>query len=120
MTLVLLFGGAGASLGHAQRLQEPPADEVSSVPAADSALARCGTCIERRVGVAVLQVVAINLLAVTLNRFYYGTGVDPATWKLNFERGFAWDSNQFRANYLEHPIAGSSFLNAGRSNGMGY
>lgn len=120
MALSLFLGGAGASPGHAQRLQEPPVDDGSSAPAAEAALARCGTCIERRVGVAALQVVAINLIAVTLNRFYYGTGVDPATWKLNFERGFAWDSNLFRANYLEHPIAGSSFLNAGRSNGMGY
>ena len=108
---------ATPSAGSAQRLQELP-DQAAG--AADSSLIECPTCIEKRVDVAALQVVFINMLAITLNRFVYGTAVDFSTWKANIERGLEFDDNQFRANYIEHPYAGNGYYNAGRSNGMNF
>ncbi len=112
----LMLSATPRALG-AQRLQELP-DQAAE--AADSSLAACPTCIEKRVDVAALEVVFINLLAITLNRFVYGTAVDPSTWKANIERGLEFDDNQFRANYIEHPYAGNGYYNAGRSNGMNF
>ena len=119
--LLLILGAlllpATPGAGSAQRLQEPP---VQTAEVADSSLVECPTCIGKRVDVAVLEVVFINLLAITLNRYWYGAGVDPSTWKANIERGLEFDNNQFRANYIEHPYAGSGYYNAGRSNKMNF
>ncbi len=72
---------------------------------------------------AAVEVTAINAVAVTMNRYYYGTAgvaVGPETWRKNLELGFEWDMNPFRANYVEHPMAGSLYFNAGRVNGMDF
>ncbi len=91
--------------------------------AADSAAVESSPDSGKNVLLAAVEVTAINALAVTLNRYYYGTAgvaVGPETWRGNFEQGFEWDANPFRANYLEHPLAGSLFFNAGRINGMDF
>jgi len=121
MALGLLLGGAGVSLGHAQRMQQPPVNETPAGPQAEVVSSSCETCIERRVDVAVLEVVFINMLNVTYNRFAFGT-FSPSiqTWKANLQSGLEFDNNNFRVNYFEHPYSGSTYYNAGRSNGMNF
>jgi len=42
------------------------------------------------------------------------------TMNENFKYWFEWDPNHFRTNFFAHPIHGSLYFNAGRSNGLSF
>ena len=48
------------------------------------------------------------------------SSVSLSFWKLNLERGFLTDGDQFPTNWLGHPIHGSLFFNAARMNHMSF
>lgn len=82
-----------------------------------------GPCHPKRVDLAVLQMVFINYLVGTFNRFIRNepfTYVGPETWATNFREGFNWDDNRFQTNQFAHPFHGSIYFNAGRSNGLDF
>jgi hypothetical protein len=44
----------------------------------------------------------------------------PTTWRRNVFAGPGWDDNLFQINWLSHPVQGSMFYAAGRSNDFKY
>ena len=67
--------------------------------------------------------VFINALSIVFNRFYFGEeglAVSPESWGRNLEREWEFDTNPFTTNQLEHPLAGSFYFNAGRSNALDF
>jgi len=101
---------------------------VSAPVAADSLSvsqsATCqGPCHPKRVDLAVLQVIFVNYLVGSFNRFLRNepfTYVGPETWATNIREGFNWDDNNFSTNQLAHPFHGSIYFGAGRSNGLDF
>lgn len=82
-----------------------------------------GPCHPKRVDLAFLQMVMINYLVGTFNRYIRNepfTYVGPKTWATNFREGFNWDDNRFETNQYAHPFHGSIYYNAGRSNGLDF
>jgi hypothetical protein len=68
-----------------------------------------------------LEVVGINLVTWGLNHFIRDadfTRVYPRTWWENISGGFEYDRNLFSTNVMDHPLHGSLYHNAGRSNGL--
>jgi hypothetical protein len=80
-------------------------------------------CSDKRPGMAALQVVLLNYLVGTFNRFARNepfTYVGPQTWWTNIKEGFNWDDNNFSTNQLAHPYHGSMYYSAGRSNHLDF
>lgn len=72
---------------------------------------------------AALEVVGINVLVNSFDRFAMGeewAKVNLHTVKQNFKTGFVWDNDQFSTNLFAHPYHGGLYFNAARSNGMGF
>jgi len=78
------------------------------------------------------EVVAINTAVWGYNRLndafdvteegdsIYWSRISPATMLKNLQRGWVWDDNAFINNQFAHPYHGSTYYNAGRSNGYSY
>ena len=68
-----------------------------------------------------LEVITINLVTWGINHWFRDadfTRVYPATWWENISSGFEYDGNLFSTNVMDHPIHGSLYHSAGRSNGL--
>lgn len=78
----------------------------------------------KRVAMAFLETMGINVLVNVLNQTLSQQRdvfrVTPDTWTDNLREGWAWDDNKFRTNQIEHPYHGSTYFNAGRSNGLDF
>lgn len=72
------------------------------------------------------QVVGLNLLIWSFDRFIREGGTNPGfkigfnSWQENINNGFEWDDNNFTTNQFAHPFHGNLYFNAARSNGYGY
>jgi hypothetical protein len=84
-----------------------------------------GPCEPKRVWTAIGEGLLINLLVnridVAMNPpdgAHFAVG--PDTWASNLRLGWTWDDNKFSTNMFEHPYHGSTYFNAGRSNGMNF
>ena len=76
----------------------------------------------RRPLVAAVETAGVNVLIWMVG---YLTGGQQAfisleTVSTNFKHWFEWDPNHFRTNFFAHPIHGSLYFNAGRSNGLSF
>jgi len=99
-------------------LQQPPGGQPG-----DRA---CPGCPKRRPGVAIVEVLGINLLYNLVNQVikpteekkYFRTS--PSSWWENLKYGFEWDDNAFAVNQIGHPYQGSNYFNAGRSSGLSF
>jgi hypothetical protein len=86
----------------------------------------CPGCPKRRPGVAIVEVLGINLLYNLMNQVikpteekkYFRTS--PSSWWENLKYGFEWDDNAFAVNQIGHPYQGSNYFNAGRSSGLSF
>ena len=96
-------------------------------PAGSQAADRaCSGCPKRRPGVAIVEVLGINLLYNLVNQVikpteekkYFRTS--PSSWWENLKYGFEWDDNAFAVNQIGHPYQGSNYFNAGRSSGLSF
>ncbi len=76
-----------------------------------------------------LQVVAMNVILNVVDRSVFHlqfAKVDLHTWKRTTAAGFPWgngwewDQDRFGNNFLSHPMTGSFYYNAARSNGYNY
>ncbi len=76
-----------------------------------------------------LQVVAMNVVLNIVDRSVFNlefAKVDFHTWKKTVSAGFPWgsgwewDQDRFGNNFLSHPMTGSFYFNAARSNGYSY
>ena len=79
--------------------------------------------ITRSLGWASAEVFAINFGASMFNEYVRRANfnqISPRSFWANLEEGFAYDDNQFKTNQMVHPFNGSTYFNAGRSNGLGY
>jgi len=86
----------------------------------------CPGCPKRRPGVAIVEVLGINLLYNLMNQVIKPTEekkyfrVSPSSWWENLKYGFEWDDNAFAVNQIGHPYQGSNYFNAGRSSGLSF
>jgi len=74
-------------------------------------------------GWATAEVLAINFGASMFNEYVRQANfnqISPRSFWANLEEGFTYDDNQFKTNQMIHPFNGSTYYNAGRSNGLGY
>ena len=77
----------------------------------------------KNLGWAVAETIAINWGASASNEYTRNqnfTQLNPRSMWANFEHGFTFDDNQFKTNQLVHPFNGSTYYNAGRTNGFGF
>jgi hypothetical protein len=68
---------------------------------------------------------AVNVFVNVFDRITRGDETDefntnPETWWANVKAGFEWDDNNFNTNQFAHPYHGSTYFNAGRSNGLDF
>ncbi len=104
---------------------EDPGAAPRVLPAAPAA-GECAGCPKRRVGLAIAEVIGVNVLYNVVNRvikpeeekIYFQ--VNPSTWWDNLSYGFEWDDNTFQVNQFGHPYQGNNYFNAGRANGMSF
>jgi hypothetical protein len=90
----------------------PPANEFKD-----------GWGVTRSWGWATGEVLAINFGASMFNEYVRQANfnqISPRSFWANLEEGFTYDDNQFKTNQMIHPFNGSTYFNAGRSNGLGY
>ena len=96
-------------------------------PAVGQAVRRaCQGCPPRRPGLAIVEVLGINVLYNLANlvmkppeeKGYFRVGFN--SWWENLRYGFEWDDNAFAVNQIGHPYQGSNYFNAGRSNGLSF
>ena len=115
----LSLAGAGPLL--AQR-QSAPLAPVR--PAFDSADVCRGPCEPKRVWIAIGETFLINAFVLAANKIVRpeneGFHIGLQSWKSNLQLGWNWDDNTFQTNMIAHPIHGSLYFNAARSNGMSY
>lgn len=77
----------------------------------------------KRFGRTAVQVVGVNLLVWTYDRFIREGGENPVfrvgfrSWEENLRAGWEWDDNNFNTNQFLHPYHGNLYFNAARSNG---
>jgi hypothetical protein len=67
----------------------------------------------------------LNVLIWSYNRYIRPGGgegfkIGTESWWENIRNGFEWDDNNFDTNQFAHPYHGSTYFNAGRSNGYNY
>lgn len=70
---------------------------------------------------AASDVTAVNLIVNRLHVYVTGfkwAEVTPSSWWLNIHRGFYTDGDAFSTNWIAHPIHGSLYHNAARSNSV--
>jgi len=76
-----------------------------------------------------LQVVGMNAILNIMDRTVMNlefSKVDFSTWKqttsagLPWNKGWMWDQDRFGNNFLSHPMTGSFYYNAARSNGYNF
>lgn len=69
-----------------------------------------------------VEVLGINVFTNGLDRALGEdfSHVGPATWNVNINKGWEWDSDRFGINFFGHPYTGSMYFNAARSQGYGY
>ncbi|MCU0251506.1 MAG: DUF3943 domain-containing protein [Vicinamibacterales bacterium] len=109
------FTVAPAELGA---LQQPADDQLAN--------RACPGCPARRPGLAIVEVLGINVLYNLVNQVmkppeekgYFRVGFN--SWWDNLRYGFEWDDNAFAVNQIGHPYQGSNYFNAGRSNGLSF
>ncbi|HEY9704880.1 MAG TPA: DUF3943 domain-containing protein, partial [Allocoleopsis sp.] len=70
-------------------------------------------------GEIMIMNILINRLDANIRNVYWAK-VTPTTWKNNLKIGFQTDWDHFTTNWLGHPVHGSLFFNAARSNGYNY
>lgn len=93
--------------------------QLGTKPLNDSILPK----VIKRPWVASIENLGINIF---INRFdanirnIFWAKVTPATWERNLAMGFQTDYDNFTVNWLGHPVHGSLFYNAARSNGYNY
>jgi len=83
----------------------------------------CPGCPPQHLGAAMVETFMLNMYIATFNRFVRNepfTALSPETWQHNLEEGFEWDDNDFSTNHWAHPYHGSTYFNAGRSNGFDF
>jgi len=100
------------------------AEGVPATPTSNSTLPLAPE-IPRRGGVAVAEILAIDLAVWSYDRFIRsgdtsGFHVGFNSWWDNFQHGFEFDDNHFNTNQWAHPYQGSLNFNTARSNGYGY
>jgi len=82
--------------------------------------------IKKKPWLAATEVIGINLLIWSYNRFLRESGQNPGfrigfnSWEENILNGFEWDDNSFSTNQFAHPYHGNLYFNAARSNGYGF
>jgi len=80
----------------------------------------------RNLGLAAAEAYLANFLPWVINELLPARAelkisqLSPRSWKKNLEEGFKWDDNSFAVNHFAHPLQGSMYYNAARSNGYGY
>ncbi len=105
---------------HAQDTDATTASP-GSIAAADTFLVK-----PKNFGRAAGQVVLVNLVVWSFNRFIREGGTSPVfrvgfnSWAENLEAGWNWDDNSFSTNQIAHPYHGNLYFNAARSNGYNY
>jgi len=104
---------------------QPAADLIG--PADQSNQARtdnraCDGCPARRVGRALWQTTAINVIygLANLGRGQATARITPKSWWDNMEQGWVWDLDDFVVNQIGHPYQGSNYYNSGRANGLSF
>jgi hypothetical protein len=96
-----------------------------SAPAATT-LADTALIAKPNFGRAAVEVVGINLLVWSFDRFIREGGTNHVfrvgfnSWQENLEAGWTWDDNSFQTNQISHPFHGSLYYGAARSNGYSY
>ncbi len=76
---------------------------------------------EKRFGLAAAEAVGLELLPWAFDRYVLQRDYAVISWnsvKYNYQTGFAYDRDVFKTNQTFHPVHGSLFFNAGRSNGF--
>lgn len=78
----------------------------------------------KRPALALLETLGINVVVNLGNQALSPTPevfrVSFDTWTTNLREGWEWDDNKFKTNQFEHPYHGSTYFNAGRSNGLAF
>src|SRR6185436_8145129 len=80
----------------------------------------------RRPLLAASEVVAVNALVWSYDRYIRENGTNPGfrigfnSFEENIKNGFEFDDNNFSTNMYAHPSHGDLYFNAARSNGMSY
>jgi len=124
LAVLALAVGLTAPLNAAAQSSATPATPAAPSPA-DSDTLRV-IKIEKNAWIAGAEVVGVNLLIWSFNRFIREGGenpgfrIGPDSWKENLLNGFEWDDNSFSTNQFAHPYHGSLYFNAARSNGFGF
>jgi hypothetical protein len=82
----------------------------------------CPGCPRKRVGLALIEVTAINGIyeLANLARGQVTAHITPASWWDNMQQGWVWDLDDFAVNQVGHPYQGNNYYNAGRSNGLSF
>lgn len=92
-----------------------PATAVAQVAAPQPA----SECTPRQTSVAIGEALGVNLAVNRVDAWLLGMEtqrVNVESWSRNLQFGWEWDENSFATNMLAHPIHGSTYFNAGRSN----
>jgi len=133
-----VLAGSGATT---PALAQAPAQEPSAAPTAEQRATAAqlttelsfvktdsfpSTAPHRRTALAVGEIVGLNTLIWSYDRFIRQGGENPGfrmgfnSWQENLNNGFEWDDNNFATNQFAHPYHGSMYYNAARSNGYGF
>jgi hypothetical protein len=121
------FGSSGAEtrpIGFAFTSAAGAAFQLS--PGIPPAGTPCPGCPERKPGLAIAEVLGINVLYNLINlaikpseeKQYFRIGF--SSWWDNLQYGFEWDDNAFGVNQIGHPYQGANYFTAGRSNGLSF
>ncbi len=99
----------------AEPVLTPPRETAASLPAWEPR--------QRNFALAAAEVAAIEVLPWAYNR-YVSKGdyayISLKTIQQNFQTGFTYDHDAFDTNQGSHPLHGSLYFNAARSNGYGF
>lgn len=110
---------------HLQALQilQPSAGPLDLVGIQDREQHKPFCCAEHKVGVAVAEMIALQVLPWYVNRHVADDSTAVLSfdsWKRNLELGFEWDPNDFITNVFAHPYHGNTYFNSARTNGYSY
>jgi hypothetical protein len=106
----------------AQAAAASAVNELGPVP--DYRSPGCPGCPERHSLRAIGEAIGINFAINWFDRATHAEPdqfyTDPESWWDNLTNGFVFDDNNFSTNQFAHPYHGSTYFNAGRSNGLSY
>lgn len=69
------------------------------------------------------RVIMTNVVVWSIDRYVLDKSyshISTDTWKENFKHGWEWDNDKFGVNFIGHPLSGTLYFNAARSNGFNY